>query len=176
MPQTGSTKLLYNFEQPWLADLFLEHLRAHGIEGRSHPRPREYSALVLSNAANSVDVYVDHQNFIRAQEILQSFLKQDESEIVLGAEAPPTGNGFVKVAASNSKMVVLHSTLSIVVLPIVFLIFASLYYLRLLQQKDWKKSELFLATLFYIFGWSFHIFVVSDVWLGSVGSFLLDKF
>lgn len=154
-----SEKLLRQFEHSWQAQIALEELEAINIKSRVETRPREYSSILLGGANDSVRIFVDEYDFIRAADCVDKSLSRDVDG--LEDSVNDLGNPGVedKPVTNYFKRVILFSIMGILILPLVFNFVATMNYLKLNKESSsfFLKS---LALAFVLITWGIAIFEV----------------
>lgn len=135
-------KLLHRFEHSWQAEAASMELDKQNISFRTNTRPREYVAVLTGGAGDSVDIYVDEADHVKASMVLNTFLIKNNESI---SDEPLNEKNYF-------KRVIIFSIFGMFLLPIIFNWAATANYTLLKKQKvpAFKKA---FALAVLMFAW-----------------------
>lgn len=154
-----SEKLLRQFEHSWQAQIALDELESINIKSRVETRPREYSSILLGGANDSIRIFVDESDFIRAADCIDKSLSRNVEALDESVEGSGNSSNEDKPVTNYFKRVILFSIMGILILPLVFNFVATMNYLKLSKES----SSFFLksfALVFVLITWVIAIFEV----------------
>lgn len=110
----ASEKLLAQMQFPWQAEQLKNLLLQEGISCRLIQGSREYTAIIMGGTGNPMFVFVDKENFEKAEAIKKQYFK-DIGQPITNFKL----NSVKQTARSYFNKILILNLLSVVLIPII---------------------------------------------------------
>lgn len=134
-------KLLLEVNQAWQAEAISSALQDRGIDFEMNQKAKEYSSIISGIDSLTIEIFVDEAKFIQASELLKKISSQSISD-----------SDEQVVPKNYYRRVIIFSMIGVILLPIIFNIFASINFVQMRDQQVSKMQKWF-AGLVLISGW-----------------------